>query len=581
MKKIRKVLVANRGEIALRIIRTLKERNIEAIAVYETPDQDAYYLRFADRAVMIGREAGKNYLDADRIIRAARKSGADAVHPGYGFLAENAEFAEACEKAGLVFIGPPPEVIRTLGHKVLCKEVARRAGVDPLPGTDSLPAGEAAALDALRQFARAEGYPLMLKATAGGGGRGIRKVEREADLAGQLHVARAEARSAFNDDRLYVERYIESPRHVEVQILADRHGKVLHLGTRDCSIQRRHQKLLEVAPAHLPAPVIEAIQTAAIEVMKTAGYVNAGTVEFLVDPKTLAFWFMEVNTRLQVEHTVTEMLTGVDIVAEQLRIAAGEALTLDQEQIRLPGAAIEVRINAEDPKNYFLPEAGRRVEVYQPPGGPGIRLDGTVYQGYVIPAVYDSLLVKLTVWGVDWDQAVRRLRRALRDFRLAGPKTTIPFYLKICDEPDFQAGRFQTDYLETHSDLFAYDDDPVWRGGETGRAEHLVLDEAEAPAEPLPPGFVEPPRVKPYLLTKTVEDAAGDGAICSPIKGRVMNIRVRPGETVYAGDVLMILETMKMCTNVITEVTGQVAELYVGVDDTIDVDEPLIRIAAS
>ncbi len=579
MKEIKKVLVANRGEIALRIIRTLKERDIEAIAVYETPDQDAYYLRFADRAVMIGREAGKNYLDPDRIIRAARKSGADAVHPGYGFLAENAGFAEACAKAGLVFIGPPPEVIRTLGHKVLCKEIARRAGVAPLPGTDSLPAGEDAALDALRQFARAEGYPLMLKATAGGGGRGIRKVEREADLAGQLHVARAEARAAFNDDRLYAERYIEAPRHVEVQILADCHGKVLHLGTRDCSIQRRHQKLLEVAPAHLPAPVIGAIQTAAVEVMKTAGYVNAGTVEFLVDPKTLAFWFMEVNTRLQVEHTVTEMLTGVDIVAEQLRIAAGEALTLDQEQIRLPGAAIEVRINAEDPKNSFLPEGGKMIEIYESPGGPGLRVDGAIYKGYRVPTVYDSLLVKLIVRGYQWDQTVQRLKRALKDFTIVWPKTTIPLYLAICDEPDFLARKFDTSYLDTHPSIFRYPDH-----------DHYILEEAVyktiVPVDEHGQAVITDDRErkertrrlleKRILTTQEIEELKREGIIKSSIKGKVNRVLVDVGDEVCVGDILIDLEAMKMHTHVIAELDGRVSDVLVEPGDSVDVGDTMI-----
>jgi acetyl/propionyl-CoA carboxylase alpha subunit len=306
------------------------------------------------------------------------------------------------------------------------------------------------------EFAKKVGYPVMLKASSGGGGRGIRKVQNDGELKAQLPMARAEAQSAFNDGSIYVEKFIEAPRHVEVQILADRNGHTIHLGSRDCSIQRRHQKLLEIAPADLPADVIERMHQTAVKAAREAGYVNAGTVEFLVDSRTNEFWFMEVNTRLQVEHTVTEMLTGVDIVRQQIIIAEGHPLEIPKERVQLTGRAIQVRINAEDPKNNFMPEGGKRVEVYQSPGGPEIRLDGIVYQGYKIPTDYDSLLVKLTVRGYQWDQTVQRLKRALNDFLIVGPKTTIPFYLAICDEPDFGRGVFDTSYLETHLDIFEY-----------------------------------------------------------------------------------------------------------------------------
>jgi pyruvate carboxylase subunit A len=453
--KIRKILIANRGEIALRIIRTVKELGLGAVAVYEKPDSEAYFLRFADEAVMLGDGPRKDYLNIDKMIWAARNSGADAIHPGYGFLAENADFSEACEKAGIIFIGPPPQVIRALGNKVVAREIMERAGIPFIPGTKNLPPGEDG-LRAAMAFARTNGYPLMLKASSGGGGRGIRKVQNEADLKSQLPMARAESLSAFNDDNIYIEKFIESPRHVEIQILADAYGNTIHLGSRDCSIQRRHQKLLEIAPADLPPEVIESMHQTAIRAAREAGYVNAGTVEFLVDPKTHDFWFMEVNTRLQVEHTVTEMLTGVDIVRQQILIAEGCHLEIPKERVQLTGRAIQVRINAEDPKNNFMPEGGKRVEVYQSPGGPGIRLDGIVYQGYKIPTDYDSLLVKLTVRGYQWEPAVQRLKRALNDFLIVGPKTTIPFYLAICDEPDFRRGVFDTGYLETHPDIFNY-----------------------------------------------------------------------------------------------------------------------------
>jgi pyruvate carboxylase subunit A len=456
-KKIRKVLIANRGEIALRIIRTVKELNLDAVAVYEKPDSEAHYIRLADDAVFIGDRPRKEYLDIDKIIWAARKSGADAIHPGYGFLSENADFSAACEQAGIIFIGPPPKVIRDMGNKILARKIMKDAKVPVIPGTGDIADGITGIEQAI-SFAQKFGYPVMLKAAAGGGGRGIRKVGNEEELKMLLPVVRAETISAFNDDRVYIEKCIESPRHIEIQILADYHGHVIHLGSRDCSIQRRHQKLLEIAPADLPADVLEAMYDAAITGARKAGYINAGTVEFLVDSRTNEFWFMEMNTRLQVEHTVTEELTGVDIVRQQIRIAEGNVLDIPPERIHMMGKAIQVRINAEDPKNNFMPEGGKTLEVYQSPGGPGVRLDGVVYQGYRIPTHYDSLMVKMTVRGYDWEQTIQRLKRSLNNFLIVGPKTTIPFYLAICDEPDFKEGKFDTDYIETHEQIFNYPD---------------------------------------------------------------------------------------------------------------------------
>jgi pyruvate carboxylase subunit A len=454
-RKIKRVLIANRGEIALRIIRTVKELNLEAVAVYEKPDSESHYNRLADDAILIGDRPRKEYLDIDKIIWAANKSGADAIHPGYGFLSENADFSEACEKAGIIFIGPPPKVIRDMGNKIVARKIMKEAKVPVVPGTSDIASGDAGIEQAI-SFAQKYGFPLMLKAAAGGGGRGIRKVKNVEELKIQLPLVRAETLSAFNDDRVYVEKCIEAPRHIEIQILADRHGNIIHLGSRDCSIQRRHQKLLEIAPADLPAKVLDAMYDAAIKGARKAGYINAGTVEFLVDSETNEFWFMEMNTRLQVEHTVTEELTGVDIVRQQIRIAEGHVLDIPPERIHMMGKAIQVRINAEDPKNNFMPEGGKTLEVYQSPGGPGVRLDGVVYQGYRIPTDYDSLMVKMTVRGYDWEQTIQRLKRSLNNFLIVGPKTTIPFYLAICDEPDFKAGKFDTDYIDTHEELFNY-----------------------------------------------------------------------------------------------------------------------------
>ena len=456
-KDIKRVLIANRSEIALRILRTVKEFDMEAVVVYEEPDKEAYYIRFADDAISIGEGPRKDYLDIDKIIWAARKSNCDAIHPGYGFLSENPELADACEKNRLIFIGPPSSVIKNMGNKIIARQIAENAGIPVIPGVDDLPKGEEG-INICKNFAKKVGYPLMLKAKSGGGGRGIRKISNEKELLEQINLARAEALSSFKDDSLYLEKFINNPRHIEVQVLCDNFGNYIHLGTRDCSIQRRHQKLLEIAPAKLSENLTKKICEAAIKLAKATNYLNAGTVEFLVDSKTEEFWFIEMNTRLQVEHTVTEEVTGIDIVREQLRIARGRPIKFKSENITYQGKAIQVRINAEDPKTNFLPEGGKRVEVYQSPGGPGVRLDGAVYQGYRIPTEYDSLLVKLIVKGFSWEHAVHRLKRALSNFLIVGPKTTIPFYQAITNNPDFLYENFDTGFLEKYPELFEYNE---------------------------------------------------------------------------------------------------------------------------
>ena len=582
MKKIKKVLIANRGEVALRITRTLKELDIAAITIYEKSDSDAYYLRFADKAVMIGNHPVKDYLDTEKIIRAAREQNVDAIHPGYGFLSESFEFAEACEKAGIIFIGPPSHVIRNLGNKVIAREIAARAGIAIIPGTESLPSGKPG-IDAVAAFANQYGYPIMLKATAGGGGRGIRKLQDDADLNTQIERARSEARLAFNDDRIYVEKAIENARHIEIQILADRYGNVAHLGSRDCSIQRRHQKLLEIAPADLPADVAEAMHQAAVAVAGKSCYVNAGTVEFLVNPKTGEFWFLEVNPRLQVEHTVTEMITGVDIVRHQILIAEGRVLDFRQEQIRFNGIAIEVRINAEDPHNNFLPEGGKHVDIYQSPGGPGIRLDGIIYRGYRIPTTYDSLLVKLIVWGYEWNQTVSRLKRALSDFNIVGPKTTIPLYLSICDEPNFQQRKFDTSYVEAHPEIFNYPEpihyvieDTVYKA----QIDEQEVAKAKA-EEPIKKEDLIRLTEKKHLTAQEIEALGKAGIIRSPIKGKVTKVALEIGDVVLVGDILIDLEAMKMHTHIISEVDGRISDVLVEPGDNVDVGDTLVIINVS
>ncbi|MFA5109856.1 MAG: biotin carboxylase N-terminal domain-containing protein [Desulfobaccales bacterium] len=448
-----KILVANRGEIAVRVMRSAQELGIKAVAIYEETDKDAFHIMRADEAVCIGPGPRKDYLNIDKIIAAAQQTGAQAIHPGYGFLAENPDFPEACTNAGLVFIGPPPEVIRDLGSKVIARTIVQATGLRVIPATQVLPQGaegEAAAL----AFVAEHDYPVMIKAVSGGGGRGIRQINDESSLLNGLKRSRAEALMSFGDDSIYLEKCMLRPRHVEVQILADSYGNVMHLGTRNCSIQRRHQKLIEIAPSGLDPALSREICEAAVRAARAANYLSAGTVEFLVDHQG-RYYFLEVNTRLQVEHTVTEVLTGIDIVREQLLIAMGAPISFSQEQVHERGFAIELRINAEDPKNDFLASPGV-VEVYRSSAGPGVRLDGAIYQGYKIPPFYDSLIVKLTVYGFTWREAVDRMARALNGFLIIGVKSTIPYFQQIVKEPDFIRMKLDTGYIDDHPQLLDY-----------------------------------------------------------------------------------------------------------------------------
>ncbi|MCF8132981.1 MAG: acetyl-CoA carboxylase biotin carboxylase subunit [Synechococcus sp. Tobar2m-G35] len=441
---IGKLLIANRGEIALRILRTCRELGIATVAVHSTVDRTALHVQLADEAVCVGDSpSSRSYLNIPNIIAAATSRGADAIHPGYGFLAENDRFAEICNAHGLTFVGPSPEAIRAMGDKSTAKATMQRVGVPTIPGSEGLLEDAAEA----SRLAASMGYPVMIKATAGGGGRGMRLVHRPDDLEGLFKAAQGEAEAAFGNPGLYMEKFIDRPRHVEVQILADRFGTVVHLGERDCSIQRRHQKLLEEAPC----PVLDAdtrrrMGDAAVAAARSIGYEGAGTVEFLLDSSG-AFYFMEMNTRIQVEHPVTEVVTGIDLIAEQLRIAAGEPLTLRQEEIVLRGHAIECRINAEDPRHGFRPSPGT-ISGWLPPGGPGVRFDSHVYTGYEIPPFYDSLIGKLIVWAEDRPAALRRLRRALSECAVIGVPTTIEFHLALLDRPEFQRAEVHTKFVE-------------------------------------------------------------------------------------------------------------------------------------
>jgi acetyl-CoA carboxylase biotin carboxylase subunit len=438
-----KILIANRGEIALRIIRTCEEMGIATVAVHSTVDRHALHVQLADEAVCIGEApSSKSYLNIPNIIAAALTRGAAAIHPGYGFLAENARFAEICADHNLAFIGPTPEAILSMGDKSTAKATMQRVGVPTIPGSDGLLTDDAQAL----RLAQDMGYPVILKATAGGGGRGMRLVRSADELSKLFMAAQGEAEAAFGNPGLYLEKFIEQPRHIEFQILADSHGNVVHLGERDCSIQRRHQKLLEEAPSPaLTADLRQKMGDAAVRAAQSINYVGAGTVEFLLD-RHGNFYFMEMNTRIQVEHPVTEMITGLDLIAQQIRIAQGDTLTFNQEQVQLRGHAIECRINAEDPSHNFRPSPGR-ISGYLPPGGMGVRMDSHVYTDYEIPPYYDSLVGKLIVWGPDRATAIVRMKRALREFAITGPSTTIPFHQQVLENPQFLNGEVSTNFV--------------------------------------------------------------------------------------------------------------------------------------
>jgi acetyl-CoA carboxylase, biotin carboxylase subunit len=439
-----KILIANRGEIALRILRTCEEMGIATVAVHSTVDKHALHVQLADEAVCIGLPtSSKSYLNIPNIISAALTRNAAAIHPGYGFLSENARFAEICADHQITFIGPSPAAMRAMGDKSTAKETMQRVKVPTVPGSNGLLADEREALSIARDI----GYPVMIKATAGGGGRGMRLVREASELPKLFSAAQGEADAAFGNPGVYLEKFIEKPRHIEIQILADNYGNVIHLGERDCSIQRRHQKLLEEAPSPgLTQKLRDQMGHAAVAAAKSIDYTGAGTVEFLLD-KFGKFYFMEMNTRIQVEHPVTEMITGLDLIAEQIRIAQGEKLQLKQNQVVLSGHAIECRINAEDPDRNFRPHPGR-ITGFLPPGGPGVRMDSHVYTDYEIPAYYDSLIGKLIVWGRDRPSAIRRMKRALRECAITGVPTTLGFHQKILDSPEFLNGEVYTNFVE-------------------------------------------------------------------------------------------------------------------------------------
>lgn len=454
MRKINKILVANRGEIAIRIMRTCREMNIATVAVFSDADRTSMHVRYADEAYYIGPAPSKeSYLRADKIIDVALKSKADAIHPGYGFLSENAEFAKLCNENNIIFIGPSAEVIVAMGDKIQARKAMIAAGVPVVPGTTEAISSEDEALKIIKEI----GLPVMIKASAGGGGKGMRLVKEEAEILSSVRAARSEALAAFNDDAVYIEKYVSSPHHIEFQVMGDQHGNVIHLFERECSIQRRHQKMVEETPSPLMTPELRAkMGQDAVSAAQAVNYVGAGTIEFLVDDQ-LNYYFLEMNTRLQVEHPITERVTGVDLVKQQILVAEGHPIQYKQEDLSQKGHAIECRIYAEDSDNNFMPSAGRIHNITEPLGL-GVRTDGYVYEGYEIPIHYDPMISKLIVWASNREEAIQRMRRALYEYKITGVKTSIKFLERIMDSEDFRGGNYDTTYIEKNRESLLRDD---------------------------------------------------------------------------------------------------------------------------
>jgi acetyl-CoA/propionyl-CoA carboxylase biotin carboxyl carrier protein len=586
---VEKVLVANRGEIAVRVLRACRELGLVAVAVYSDADRDALHVEVADEAYHIGEAApAKSYLNIDVLVEVARRARADAVHPGYGFLAENAAFAQAVLDAGLRWVGPKPAAIAAMGDKVAARRVAEQAKAPLVPGTvEPLPGPEAA-----QAFGDRHGYPIALKAVFGGGGRGMKVVRSAEEVADALASAQRESKAAFGRAEVYVERYLDAPRHVEAQILADGRGEVVFCGERDCSLQRRHQKLVEEAPAPgLPEEVRAALGKAACDIARAAEYENAGTVEFLYEPRTAQFYFLEMNTRLQVEHPVTELTAGVDLVHAQLRVAAGEGIPPSYDAIAARGHAIEVRVNAEDPANRFMPAPGP-VTGWREPSGPGVRVDAGVRAGFTVPQAYDSLLAKLIVWGEDREQARRRMLRALDEFVIEGVPTTIPFHRLAMNDPAFVAGEVSTVLVEQGMDLSslaAATPAPDERAAKPPPRRLVIELEGKRfevnlfPQEPVKvPERPRTPR-SPKALERARAESGGPGKeiVKTPMQGTIVKVLVADGDTVSPGQTLVVLEAMKMENHVTAHQAGIVAGLSVSEGQSVPTGATIATIEAT
>ncbi len=571
-----KVLVANRGEIAIRIFRTLRELGISPVAVYSAADRDSLHARAADEAYLLGPgPPGESYLAQERVIDAAKRSGSEAIHPGYGFLAENATFARAVEDAGLTWIGPPPEAIDVMGSKVAARERMQAAGVPIIPGTTE-PVSTA---DEVRMLGDELGWPIAIKASAGGGGKGLKVVGSADEVERAFESARREGEAYFSDPAVYVERYLEDPRHVEVQVLADAHGAVIHLGERDCTIQRRHQKLVEETPSPAVSEELrEQIGQIAVDAARAVGYRSAGTIEGLLSSEG-EYFFLEMNTRIQVEHTVTELVTGLDLIREQVLIAAGEPLWLRQEDVRLNGHAIECRINAEDPSNGFLPAPGR-ITGYREPSGPGVRVDSGVEAGSEIVGLYDPLVAKLCVQGVDREHARRRMLRALGEYRIEGVTSLLGFHQALLEHPCFAEGAtchgiVESKELAERAEEFSHRATTVAGPADgTGTRERVVNAELDGRRYEVKLHFPEPPhaelvrRRRERVAAATHHGAARD-AVVSPMQGTVLAVEVAEGDEVQPGQVLCVVEAMKMENEITAHRAGRVTELSVDVGQAV------------
>ena len=571
-----KVLIANRGEIAVRVIRACRELGIQSVAVYSELDRNALHSRLADEAYALGGQtAAESYLNTEKILEIIDSAGIDAVHPGYGFFSENAEFAEAITKKGVTFIGPPVGAIAVMGDKISARQAAEKVGVSGVPGTTDF----ITSVPEVEQFAAEHGYPVAIKAAYGGGGRGMKVVNSKEEIQGAIDSSQREALAYFGRDEIYMERYLTKPRHVEVQVLCDQHGNALYLGTRDCSAQRRHQKLIEEAPApEIPESILTAMGEAAVDVARGCDYVNAGTVEFLYENEQ--FYYLEMNTRLQVEHPVTEMVTGIDLVEQQIRVAYGEELKFKQEDIEITGHAIEVRINAEDPaEGQFLPSPGK-LDTFKASAGFGTRWDGGYEEGDEISQFYDNLVGKLVCWGKDRNTAIARTIRALEEFEIRGLATTIPADIAILMHSDFRSVNHSTKWVEETLDLTGVRGDPLETGDSSSSAE-VREAEIEVNGKRFEVSLSVPSstsKVRRSASAVGASAAGGDGNISVPMQGTIVKIQVAEGDKVEAGDILVVLEAMKMENNIASDVNGTIAEITIEEGDSVGAGDIIILI---
>ncbi|MGA3037182.1 MAG: acetyl-CoA carboxylase biotin carboxylase subunit [Vulcanimicrobiaceae bacterium] len=575
---ITKLLVANRGEIALRVMRTAKEMGIATVAVYSDPDRDALHVRYADEAYALGGSSpSQSYLNAEKILDVAKRAGADAVHPGYGFFAENANFARSVIAAGLVWVGPHPDAIDAMGDKLRARAAMVKAGVPVVPGKLE-PIKD---LEDAKRAAKEFGLPLALKAAAGGGGKGLRVARTLDEIESALTVAKREAEAYFKDSTIYAERYLDNPKHVELQVLADKHGNVVHVGERDCSLQRRHQKVWEETPARVSEKVRHGLRQAGLRAAEAIGYDSAGTIECLVAGDE--FFFLEMNTRIQVEHTVSEMISGLDLVREQIRVAAGEQLGYKQDAIELRGHSIEVRVNAEDPANNFAPAPGT-ITRYREPGGPGIRVDSAAFGGMTITPDYDSLIAKLVVWAPTRETARARLRRALDEFIVEGVATTIPLLRALVDEPSVRDATYGTATLEPFAASLNIDtpaaapsakiestEDAVVRVEVNGKLFRVrMLDRPQATSA------AATRRRPPKLESRSGKAASSENAVVAPMHGVVVEVKVKPGDEVESGALVAVIEAMKMMNEIRSPRAGTVADVKVSSGQTVETGAILV-----